>query len=143
MGYTPYELVYGRFLDKIKDYPILKQLEDNNQDFVKKVLHGLLVGAIAHFMYGGQKLKNRDDNLEQFNEELSELEVEILAKLMVTEYLSPILISSDKLEKRLSSKDFNEFSSANLIREIREIRESEYASAVDLMNVNYHRGSYL
>lgn len=139
---TPYEAIYGRFLSKIKDYPILEQIKQGNTAFVKRMLHRYLEGAISNFLYGGEKLKNRDNDLEQFNESLTDLEMEILAKLMVVEYLSPVLINSDKIEKRLSSKDFNEFSSANLIGQIREIKNSEYKDANDLMIVNYHRGGF-
>lgn len=142
MSHTPYEKIYGRFLNKITDYAILDQLNKGNQDFVKRRMLSYLNGAIALFTYGGDKLQNRDDELEQFNTLLSDLEIEILAKLMVVEYLSPVLINSDKIETRLSSKDFNEFSSANLIKEVREIRDKEYSDAVSLMNINYHRSSF-
>lgn len=139
---TPYMKVYNRFLSKIRDYPILLELE-RDEDFVKAMLYDYMIGAIANFTYESHKVKNRDDNLEQFNSELTDTEIEILAKYMVIEYLNPYLISSDKIENNLSSKDFNSYSPANLMRQISEIQDREKKQATELMVENYYRSNSL
>lgn len=139
---TPYMKVYNRFLSKIRDYPILLELK-RDEDFVKAMLYDYMIGAIANFTYESHKVKNRDDNLEQFNSELTDTEIEILAKYMVIEYLNPYLISSDKIENNLSSKDFNSYSPANLMRQISEIQNREKKQATELMVENYYRSNSL
>lgn len=138
---TPYTTVYSRFLGKIRDYPLLEEME-RDQDFVKRILHDYLLGAIANFTYATPERLGRDDELEQFNGSLNTIEIEILAKLMVVEYLSPIVISSDKIEFNLPSKDFNTYSPANLIKQVAEIQDRERSQAIDMMVENYYRSGF-
>lgn len=138
---TPYIEIYGRFLSKIRDYPLLEEMsKENGKEFVESVMHDYLISAIANFTYGSSsKLKDRDSDLKQFNQELSDVEIEILAKLMLIEYLSPIIVSSDKIEFHLSSKDFRTWSPANLIQQLRNIRDDEKNDTKLLMVQNYYR----
>lgn len=139
---TPYHEVYGRFLSKITDYSLLEKIEKDSE-FVESILHDYLLGAIANFTYApSNKLEERDDESQSFKSELKQIEIEILSKFMVVEYLSSTIISTDKIEFNLPSKDFNVFSPANLIKEVREIKEMETKQAVDLMVENYYRSEH-
>lgn len=135
---TRYEEVYGRFLGKIRDYTLLDEIE-RDKDFVKSILHDYLLGAIANFTYSPKNLKKRNDELEHFESELSNLEIEILAKLMIVEYLSPIITDSKRIEFQLNSKDFRTYSPTNLMRELGSIQERERSQATELMVENHYR----
>ncbi|POI18401.1 hypothetical protein C2145_09725 [Bacillus velezensis] len=78
-------------------------------------------------------LTDRDQELKQFNEDLSDEEKEILACFMVVEYLTPKIVTADLLHQTLSSKDSKLYSQANHIKEIRELRNLIKKEAEDLM----------
>ncbi|MBE2918563.1 hypothetical protein HPK02_06545 [Anoxybacillus flavithermus] len=78
-------------------------------------------------------LSNRDQALKQFNEDLTDEEKEILATLMCVEYLTPKLITSELLKQKLSTKDYQLYSQANQIKEIREVRDKMKSEANQMM----------
>lgn len=86
---TSYEKIYDRFLQKITDYKML-DLSDTEirQECVK-----WLSSAIAKFRRCKNDLSQRDNELETFTIDLLDIEIEILATLMVSEWLSPQLNS--------------------------------------------------
>lgn len=86
---TSYETIYNRALSKIED-PMLIQLPE--EDF-ESMLHGWLTSAIAKHRKCTNDLSDRDDELRQFNVDLTDIEQEILAILMVREWLAPQLNS--------------------------------------------------
>lgn len=138
---TPYETVYTRFLSKIRDYPLLEELnKENGKEFVESIMNDYLLSAIANFTYRTTRIKDRDDETKQFNNKLNEAEIEILAKFMLVAYLTPIIVSSDKIEYNLTSKDFRSWSPGNLIAQIGEIKKREEDGADWLMIQNYYRG---
>ena len=92
---TSYETIYEKFLQKITDYKIL-ELEDKD---VMMMLNGWMTSAIAKFRTCSSDLSNRDDVLMQFNDQLTDLEIEILSILMVSEWLAPQVNSIKYLKK--------------------------------------------
>lgn len=109
---TPYEKIYENVLPKFKSYDILKMTEDE----VKEYLHDYLISAISRFHVCKKDLSNRDDNLEQFNVDLSDIEIEILSNYIVIEYLDSNYIKVPSLLKvALPSKDFIAYSPANML----------------------------
>lgn len=117
---TPYSAIYARFLSKIQDYSLLKELE-LDQVYAESLMQSYLDSAIPHFIYISKDRLKRDDTTKTFNVELSEMEQEILAIYMVKEYLRPKIIRDETLEQRLGSKDYNTYSPAKLMEQIREI----------------------
>jgi hypothetical protein len=117
---TPYGDIYNRFLSKITDYDYI-----NNQTAAEldETLENLLLGAIPQFRKCKVDLSNRDSTNEQFNDTLSDYEIEILSHLMVVEYMTPHLIKDDFLRQKLSTKDYRMYSQANHIKEIRLLRQ--------------------
>ncbi len=138
---TPYDEVYDLFLSKTDDYEIMKELKEDI-DLGKEMLFDFLRSSIPKFTYSTKDLSDRDELLLQFNIDLSEMEKEILATLMVVEYLSPKILRSDLLENSLGSKDFKTFSPANQIKEIRELRQTFKDEANSLMVEYYYRQGY-
>ena len=109
---TPYEKIYENVLPKFKSYDILKMTENE----VKEYLHDYLISAISRFHVCKKDLSNRDDNLEQFNVDLSDIEIEILSNYIVIEYLDSNYIKVPSLLKvALPSKDFIAYSPANML----------------------------
>ena len=81
---TPYETIYNRALSKIED-PTLAMLPEED---LENMLHGYLMSAIAKHRKCEHDLSDRDEELKQFNSDLSDLEIEILGILMVREWIS-------------------------------------------------------
>ncbi|MFO1442804.1 hypothetical protein KDN24_06195 [Bacillus sp. Bva_UNVM-123] len=96
-----------------------------------------LKSAIPKFTYSVKDLSNRDDILLQFNFILSEIEKEILATLMVVEYLSPKILRDEFLESRLGSKDYREFSPANQLKELKDLRKI-FKDEANLLMIEYY-----
>lgn len=138
---TSYDDVFGLFLSKTDDYDIVKELNEDI-DMGKEMLVDFLKSAIPRFTYSIKDLSNRSDLMQEFNITLTELEKEILATLMIVEYLSPKVLRSNLLESRLGSKDYKEFSPANQLKEIRELRKYFKSEADGLMNEYYYRQGY-
>ena len=83
---------------------------------IEDYLHDFLLSATVKFHVCRQDLTNRDDELQQFNVDLTDLEIEILTNYLLLEYLDSTYIRTALLLKvNLSSSDFNTFSSANLL----------------------------
>lgn len=72
----------------------------------------------------------------QFTEDLTELEQEIVANMMVLEWLKPSVYHMDLLEYRLGSKDFNMFSPANFLKELRALKK-DTESEIDSLIIKY------
>ena len=109
---TPYEKIYSNLLPKFHSYEILAMPSEEIEDY----LHDFLLSATVKFHVCRQDLTNRDDELQQFNVDLTDLEIEILTNYLLLEYLDSTYIRTALLLKvNLSSSDFNTFSSANLL----------------------------
>ena len=82
---TPYSKIYERALAKITDYD-LAFLPDDDFRFM---IRGWLNSSISKFRKCASDLSDRDDELEVFNVDLVDEEIEILAMLIVCEWLEP------------------------------------------------------
>ena len=81
---TQYSTLYEKCLSKIED-PTLARLPEEDLD---NMLHGYRMSAIAKHRKCEHDLSDRDEELKQFNSDLSDLEIEILSILMVREWIS-------------------------------------------------------
>ena len=118
---TPYEKLYENLLPKFRDYdiPIM------SVDEVKDYLHDFIIPAISRFHVCRKDLSDRNDILERFNVELSDMEIEILSNYMLLEYIDSTYIRTPTLLKvSLSSTDFNAFSSANMLDKLMNMRKT-------------------
>ena len=127
---TAYETVFESFRGKISDYDLALLDDDKEID----VLLGLLNNAIARFGRICSKLQNRDDTLQCFTDDLTFEEINILSEFMIFYWTKPKLYNSDLLKNILSTKDFNAFSSANLLNQIKDINKLSEQQAKTLMN---------
>ena len=107
---TSYEQLYENLLPKFRSYEIpLMSTEE-----VKDYLHDFLIPAISRFHVCRKDLNNRDDILQRFNVELSDIEIEILSNYMLIEYIDSEYVRTPSLLKvQLPSSDFKFYSPAN------------------------------
>lgn len=117
---TPYEKIYENVLSKFKSYEIPLMTEDE----VKEYLHDFFIPAIARFHVCRKNLNDRDDILECFNSDLSDIEIEILSNYMLLEYIDSTYVRTPLLLKvNLSSSDFNSYSPANMLSKLTEMQK--------------------
>ena len=92
-------------------------------DELSAYLIRLLNNSVPKFRKCKNNLNDRDDILEQFNMTLFDEDIEILANLMVIEWLRPQVNNLELLKQALSSKDFNISSQANHLKELQALRK--------------------
>ena len=116
---TPYEKLYENLLPKFRSYEIpLMSTED-----VKDYLHDFLIPAVSRFHVCRKDLNDRDDIVQRFNIDLSDIEIEILSNYLLIEYIDSEYIRVPTLLKiSLPSSDFKAFSKANMIEKLMSMR---------------------
>ena len=127
---TPYEALYDRVLTKFRDWDIPQMSEEE----VKELLHDYLIPAIAKFHVCRKDLNDRDDILERFNCELSEIEMDIISNYMLIEYIDSTYIRTPSLLKvTMGSTDFKTYSSANMLDKLTAMRKAYVAENESLV----------
>ena len=109
---TSYEKLYENLLPKFRSYEIpLMSTEE-----VKDYLHDFLIPAISRFHVCRKDLNDRNDILQRFNAELSDIEIEILSNYLLIEYIDSEYVRTPSLLKvQLPSNDFKFYSPANML----------------------------
>ena len=109
---TPYEKIYENLLPKFRSYEIpLMSTEE-----VKDYLHDYLISAISRFHVCRKDLNDRDDIVQRFNVDLSDIEIEILTNYLLIELMDSEYVRVPSLLKiSLPSSDFKAFSKANFL----------------------------
>ncbi|WP_323709345.1 hypothetical protein [Mammaliicoccus sciuri] len=131
---TDFTLIYDKFLSKLTDFSYL-QLE---KEVLESDLKTRLIIALSDFTTLDEDKKLYDDHSDCFIENLSVEEQEILARLMVVNYLDRFIFSEDLLKSSLNSKDYKQYSPTNLVKELRQLK-SQFQSSVDTkMNAYSH-----
>lgn len=131
--YTPYEKIYDNLLPKFRSYEIpLMTVEE-----VKDYLHDFLIPAISRFHVCRKDLNDRDDIIQRFNVELSDIEIEILSNYLLIEYIDSEYVRTPSLLKvQLPSSDFKAFSKANLIEKLMNMHKT-YLSENETLLARY------
>lgn len=124
---TSYEKLYENLLPKFRSYEIpLMSTEE-----VKDYLHDFIIPAVSRFHVCRKNLEDRDDILQRFNSDLSDIEIEILSNYLLIEYIDSEYIRTPSLLKvQLPSSDFKVFSPANFLEKLMDmhtkyVRENE------------------
>lgn len=136
---TSYATLYKRCLAKIED-PVLAMMSDED---LKDILHGYLVSAIAKHRVCEHDLSDRDDELMQFNSDLSDIELEIVAILMAREWVSQQLLSVTNTLQVFSGKETNYYSQAAHLKELQALDEKYRLEAQQLSrDYTYAKNEY-
>ncbi len=114
---TSYMTLYDKCLSRIED-PTLVQLTEED---LENMLHGWLMSAVAKMRKCSSDLLDRDEELKQFNADLTEIELEILSILMVREWVSQQLHSVTLTLQVYSGKEAKFYSQSSHIAELREL----------------------
>ena len=111
---TPYTEVIDNFSKMITEYKLTELSEEERDGW----MIALMNSALAKFQRTNPEKFVRDGT--EFENELDDLEIDIICNLMIVEWLKPYLFSVDNLENLMTTKDWAEYSPANLLRQIRE-----------------------
>ena len=115
---TPYETVYGRFLNRTTDF----NLGDLDDYTLNKMLKGWLYSAIVNTRTSSD-LSLRDEEQESFIEDLSDQDIELLAMGMTMAWIDQYLNSTENVLQFIGGKEEKYYSQANHIAELRALRE--------------------
>ncbi|EGQ3972529.1 hypothetical protein LPB09_04645 [Staphylococcus pseudintermedius] len=127
---TEFNLIYDKFLSKITDFSYAQLDKETLEEDLKKKL----IQALAYFTQLEDKKAEYVDNV--FISDLSVLEQEILANIMVINHLDKFIISEDNMRILLNSKDYKQYSQATLLKELKSTK-AEYQSDVEAMKNAY------
>lgn len=130
---TTYKELYESVYSKIKDYDFVLMLEDDVDD----ILHDYIRPAIVSFECCNQDLSDRDENLLQFNIDLTDMNFEILSNFMVISYIDSTYIrNSLMLKAHMSTSDFHKYDNSNVLGKAIEVRDLYKRENKQLM-INY------
>lgn len=136
---TSYETIYNRFVQKITDFNIL-DLDDYSLD---NMLDGWLKSAIIRTRKCEHDLSKRDDEMQEFIEDLSDLEIELLALGMVDSWVTPMLNSTELTLQFLGGKEEKFYSQSQQLAELRNIKKENSLEMNRLHNYyTYTNNSY-
>lgn len=127
---TEFNLIYDKFLSKITDFSYAQLDKETVEEDLKKKL----IQALAYFTQLEDKKAEYVDNV--FISDLSVLEQEILANIMVINHLDKFIVSEDNMRILLNSKDYKQYSQATLLKELKSTK-AEYQSDVEAMKNAY------
>lgn len=125
---TSYATLYSRCLAKLDD-PTLAMLAEED---LENMLRGYLMSAIAKHRTCEHDLSDRDDELMQFNFDMSDIELEIVSLLMAREWISQQLLSVTNTLQVFSGKETNYYSQAAHLKELQALDEKYRLEAQQL-----------
>lgn len=132
MTTTAYQLVYGRFANKVQDYK-LDLLYQTSVSSYESFLKGLLINAIDHFTECVVDLNNRDDAAQIFNVALSNIEQSILSLFLEYEWMNRQVNNIQDMELALSSSDFHRYAESNNLKAKSDLSLSIFERANSMM----------
>ena len=132
---TLYTILYDRALAQITD-PLLAQLPEEDLEYM---LHDWLMDAIVEPVIGKYDFSDRDEELKQFNFDISDRDQKILSIHMVRGWLAPQIRSVTLTQQVYSGKETKYYAQANQLAEMRALDEQLRKDA-DLL---FCRGTYL
>ena len=118
---TTYDAIYERAIFRFMDYDFLKLSNDQRASMLERHLRS----AIVDFQSSCQTdLTQRDETLKTFKEALTDEEQEILSLGVAYYWVSFKALNSDLLRNNMSTRDYSYFSPANLLGEVRALRDT-------------------
>ena len=132
---TLYSTLYERALSSITD-PLLAQLPEED---LEHMLHDWLMDAIVEPVVGEYDFSDRDEELKQFNFDISDRDQKILSIHMVRGWLAPQIRSVTLTNQVYSGKETKYYAQANQLAEMRAL-DADLQRQADLL---FCRGTYL
>lgn len=122
---TSFETIYDRFFGKITDDMYLELTYEDTLRDVKQ----FLLDAIPFFEFPRFQLYNYDEELEQYNVNLTIEEIHILALLMKTAWLERQINSVEHTRMKYSGADFKMTSQANHLSKLLQLKTENVREA--------------
>jgi hypothetical protein len=136
---TPYENIYERFLSKITDFNLV-EMDDYSFD---KMMLGWLNSSIVRMRRCKSDLSLRDNDVQEFTEDLSDLEIELLALGMVDAWVTPMLNSTELTLQFIGGKEEKYYSQSQQLAELRNLKKENSLEMNRLHNYfTYTNNSY-
>ena len=106
------------------------------------VLHGYMVEGVANFAhYCKHDLLDRDEEYGEFKDDLTDIEVDILALGMAVGWTEHRVRYQDNLRDRMSSKDYTYHSRGNLLASMNDMLDALNRKFRNrMMSYTYHNG---
>lgn len=118
---TPFNEIYGRAIFRFTDHNFLKQDIQTRED----ALENYLVSAKTDFLRICKvDLSDCDFETKQFNSDLDDEVIEILALGVAYYWLSYKALDSKALRNVMNSRDYYYYSPANLLKEVQTLRKT-------------------
>jgi hypothetical protein len=128
---TPFEDIYGFFLSKVTDFSFTNYTDEELEDELEQFLR---IASVKFFSAGESRLQ-KDLSFKEFSNDLTDLEKEILASLMVVEYLNPKIIATENMKQFLASSEYKLYSQANHLGKMIELRNQVKSEVNYLMSL--------
>lgn len=136
---TPYEKIYNRFGQKITDFNLV-EVDDHSLD---EMLHSWLNSSVVRIRKCQHDLSLRNDEVQEFEENLSDLEIELLAMGMLDAWISQYLNSTENVLQFIGGKEEKFYAQSSHIAEIRSIKDENLREMNRLHNYyTYTNNSY-
>lgn len=134
---TSYEVIYGRFLNSTTDFN-LAELDDHT---LNEMLKGWLHTAIVKTRTSSDL--SRDDENEVFNNDLSDMDIELLAIGMRLSWLDQRINSTEYTNLFVAGKEEKFYSPSSQLSELRALRADTLREMQQLYTYNtYTNDSY-
>lgn len=130
---TSYEVVYGRFLNSTTDFDLVDLDDHTLNEMLKDWLHSSIVKTRT------QSDLTRDDGGEAFNNDLSDLDIELLAMGMRLAWLDQRINSTEYTNLFVGGKEEKFYSPSSQLAELRALR----ADTLREMQQLYTYGTYV
>lgn len=128
---TPYEKIYGRFLNRTTDFNLV-ELDDHT---LNEMLKGWLHSAIVKVRTSSD-LSVRDDENEVFESDLTDMDIELLAMGMTLAWLDQTLNSTELTLMMIGGKEEKYYSQSAHIAELRALRADTLREMQQLYTYN-------
>lgn len=116
---TPYETIYNRFSQKITDFNLV-EIDDYTLD---NMLQGWLNSAIVRTRRCKHDLSLRNKETQEFESDLLDIEIELLACGMLDAWISQYLNSTENVLQFIGGKEEKFYSQSLHIAELRSIKD--------------------
>ena len=134
---TSYEVVYGRFLNSTTDFNLADLDDYTLSEMLKEWLHSAIVKTRT------SSDLSRDDENEIFNNDLSEMDIELLAMGMRLAWLDQRINSTEYTNLFVGGKEQKFYSPSQQLSELRALRADTLREMQQIYTYStYNNNSY-
>ena len=128
---TTYSEVFDNFKDNITDPDLLQFAQDLQDDMLLAIMKKA-IAKCQRVVKQSIDLSLRNDDILEFEQHITEEVLDILTEWMIVVWLKPYVNNIENLRNNVSTKDFSNFSPANLLDKIgdRYDKSRKYAKSI-------------